>query len=505
MAEKKIVVFVHGWSVSHTNTFGKLPERLINECKSIGIDITVKEIFLSEYISFHDEVRLEDISRAFHFALSKEVSDLVKTLGRFICITHSTGGPVIRDWWNRYYLTQARSGPCPISHLIMLAPANFGSALAQLGKSRLCRIKTFFEGVEPGTGVLDWLELGSPSAWELNTGWIQLKHFGSTKEPTFPFVLSGQTIDRKLFDHLNTYTGELGSDGVVRLTSANLNSTLVKLEQEPPKLQDSKKEPFIARELKLIESIESIPTCFRIVRGKSHSGTTKGIMRSIQSEPGNAKDADFIQSLLACIQVKTMADYKNLQKQFVDENLQVQQDEQVEFEDRLLLPDNYFIHDRFSMVLFRIHDDYGYVVDDYDLILTAGEHNSPDHLPKGFFMDRQKNTRHKGTLTYYFNYDAMCGNDREIVYRGKKLRDPLPGATMLGLKLIPRPSEGFVHYLPCEIKSSKEVMQQFIQPNQTTLVDITLRRIVHEGIFTLRRGIEPRSFKNNPPGDLASE
>ena len=48
-----------------------------------------------------------------------------------------------------------------MSHLIMLAPANYGSALAQLGKQRLSRIKSWFEGVEPGQGVLDWLELGS--------------------------------------------------------------------------------------------------------------------------------------------------------------------------------------------------------------------------------------------------------------------------------------------------------------------------------------------------------
>eukprot|EP01031_Cornospumella_fuschlensis_P043536 gene43536-53229_t len=43
----------------------------------------------------------------------------------------------------------------------MLAPANFGSALAQLGKGRVGRLKAWFSGVEPGQGVLDWLELGS--------------------------------------------------------------------------------------------------------------------------------------------------------------------------------------------------------------------------------------------------------------------------------------------------------------------------------------------------------
>ena len=30
-AQKKLVVFVHGYSVRSTNTYGKLPQRLINE------------------------------------------------------------------------------------------------------------------------------------------------------------------------------------------------------------------------------------------------------------------------------------------------------------------------------------------------------------------------------------------------------------------------------------------------------------------------------------------
>jgi hypothetical protein len=76
-----------------------------------------------------------------------------------------------RELGQRFYAV-SKDRVCPMSHLIMLAPANFGSALAQLGKSRISRLKTWFEGVEPGTGVLDWLELGSPEAWKLNRAWI---------------------------------------------------------------------------------------------------------------------------------------------------------------------------------------------------------------------------------------------------------------------------------------------------------------------------------------------
>ena len=151
------VIFVHGWSVTNTDTYGELPERLRAEAKKHpSIRLSMDHIHLSRYVSFRDEVRLDDLSRWFQAALERNIK--LPDGERFICITHSTGGPVIRDWWQRYYLDTGN--PCPMSHLIMLAPANFGSALAQLGKGRLSDIKSMFQGVEPGTGVLDWLELG---------------------------------------------------------------------------------------------------------------------------------------------------------------------------------------------------------------------------------------------------------------------------------------------------------------------------------------------------------
>ena len=95
-------------------------------------------IYLGKYVSFRDEVRIPDISRAFDAALTAVLKE-AGAKRRFVCITHSTGGPVVRDWLDRSYVQSKRIAECPISHLIMLAPANFGSALAQLGKTRLGR------------------------------------------------------------------------------------------------------------------------------------------------------------------------------------------------------------------------------------------------------------------------------------------------------------------------------------------------------------------------------
>ncbi|MCH7825671.1 MAG: fibro-slime domain-containing protein, partial [Acidobacteria bacterium] len=190
-----IVVFVHGWSVSNIETYGGLPERLQAAAVDEGIDIQVEEIYLGRYISFRDQVQVPDISRAFRTAVADQLSALLAGGKRFVCITHSTGGPVIRDWWHRYYDSVPRSGKCPMSHLVMLAPANFGSALAQLGKGRVGRLKAWSGSVETGQGVLDWLELGSAPSWDLNKSWIVSDGSQISAAGVFPFVLIGQSID----------------------------------------------------------------------------------------------------------------------------------------------------------------------------------------------------------------------------------------------------------------------------------------------------------------------
>ena len=107
---KQIIVFLHGWSVTNTSTYGGLPARLRNEAASRRLDIDVKHVFLGRYISFHDEIQLPDISRAFRNAIEDELRPLLNEGNRFLCIAHSTGGPVVRDWWQRYYNGVTGSG-----------------------------------------------------------------------------------------------------------------------------------------------------------------------------------------------------------------------------------------------------------------------------------------------------------------------------------------------------------------------------------------------------------
>ena len=46
-----LVVFVHGWSVTNTDTYGGLPIALAKNAPA-GVDIKVEHLYLGKYVSF---------------------------------------------------------------------------------------------------------------------------------------------------------------------------------------------------------------------------------------------------------------------------------------------------------------------------------------------------------------------------------------------------------------------------------------------------------------------
>ncbi|MDI1355415.1 MAG: phospholipase [bacterium] len=490
-----ILVFIHGYSVSDLDTYGELPLRLKNEASARGLQIQIENIFLGRYISFSDDVKLEDVAKALEFAVQQQIPKDQ----HFVCITHSTGGPLARLWWHLYYQQTNRS--CAMSHLIMLSPANFGSALAQLGKTRLSRVKSWFNGIEPGQGILNWLELGSSGSWELNKNWILNGEVPEKENKVFSFVITGQSIDRKLYDHVNSYTGEIGSDGVVRVCSANLNSTFIKLQQHAPTFEND-----VARadQLEIAHYQESSASAIRIVKNKSHSGNDMGIMRCVKKETDDHKNDELVQSIFECISVNNRDTYHELSAKFAQETVAVQAELKIETDGGLLNKTRY-IHDRYAMVIFRVTDTEGNAISDFDLLLTAGNNDDPDQLPPGFFADRQRNSLNKNTLTYFFNYDLLIGTAEVKTKEGEVLRKKTEGIDALGLKLIAHPDKGFIRYLPCRIRASKELFQKALQANRTTLIEICLQRIVSDQVFRFEKTPEDKiagDFKDVKPGNV---
>lgn len=486
-----LLVFVHGYSVTNLDTYGGLPQRLLNEAAQRGISARSENIFLGRYISFNDEVRLDDVSRALETAVKEQIPAGTP----FVCITHSTGGPVVRNWWHLFY--RNKTNVCPMSHLIMLAPANHGSSLAQLGKGRLSRVKSWFDGVEPGQNILNWLELGSQDSWDLTLDWIRHGETYLQTQGFFPFVITGQDIDRKLYDHINSYTGESGSDGVVRVASANLNSRYLKLEQKKATTGEDS-----LVQLNVSEFLRAPLTATRIVSGKSHSGDSMGILKSVKPSLDDQASRETVDTIFRCIAIHDVAAYRELALRFEEESRAVQEAGRIEI-DKKLLRKSVYIHDRYCMLIFRIRDSEGLPVPNFDLLLGAGPETDPDLLPRGFFVDRQCNQRDNSVLTYYLNYDLLTGT-AALVKDGEVIRAAEEGIQTLGLILRPRPDTGFVRYAPCSISASEDLLTQVLQANGTTLVDICLQRLVSKEVFRFEATdpvkLANKDFKKTHPG-----
>ncbi|MCP4486661.1 MAG: hypothetical protein GY820_04975 [Gammaproteobacteria bacterium] len=215
------VAILHGWS-DNSDSFRPLVKFL----KKHGYQTV--PLFLGDYISLRNDVNIDDVAKRMEEVVQSRMAKPNNVRDRlndnFDLIVHSTGGLVARRWIANYYANR----PCPVKNLLMLAPANFGSKLAHIGRSMLGRIaKGWRTGFETGEEMLYALELGSRFQWELAGADLLVEAGSSTGTTRFygqdhvrPFVIVGTHPYPGLAEQL---TNENGSDGTVRVAAANLN------------------------------------------------------------------------------------------------------------------------------------------------------------------------------------------------------------------------------------------------------------------------------------------
>lgn len=464
------IVFVHGWSVTNTSTYGALPRRLQQQAATNGIALDIADIWLSEYVSFDDAVTMADLVRAFDHALR----DLHLLSASFACVTHSTGGPVAREWLRAQRDRPGAYSTIRLTHLMMLAPANFGSALAQLGKGTLGKLKAWWDGVEPGQRVLDWLELGSPESLSLNLDHIHGDDVALNGQ--YLFVLTGDRPDRSLYDYINSYTGEDGSDGVVRMASANLNARHVVLVRHAGMAADD-----------LSMHITMAPrSAFKLIPGASHSGTAQGIMAAAPEMT--------IDALLRCLRVVDAASYTQLCDAFDAENAE-RDTHKVELEAAGPFPSRVHIHDPCSLLILRLTDEAGEPLVGSRFLLAAGSPPNPDWMPQGFMLDRQANSRGAHVVSLFLNHALLAGDSRVAhpnVSR-KTLRAAVPAHRPYAASILPADLSGLVHHIPAETSAADDLVDA-LGPHQTTVLDVVLPRQIHEGVFRLTQKLAPEDF-----------
>jgi hypothetical protein len=215
---KNPVLIVHGWS--DTSESFEAVAGFLNEQGFKTVNL-----FLADYLSMEDDVSINDAAKAMEIAVQRQIATgNLKT--PFDLLVHSTGGLVARSWLASYY-TGVAAKKMPVQRLLMLAPANFGSALATIGQTMLGRVvKGWNKGFHTGKLMLDGLELGSPFQWELAMhDLFQLGDSGAGTiygaDLVWPFVLVGSMPYQS---GLRQMVNETGSDGTVRVAAANLNA-----------------------------------------------------------------------------------------------------------------------------------------------------------------------------------------------------------------------------------------------------------------------------------------
>jgi hypothetical protein len=163
-----------------------------------------------------DAVTFDDLARAMSRAWARE--KLPTNPGSVDAVVHSTGGLVIRAWVAKNF----KPDTVPIKNIAMLAPANFGSPLAHKGYSFIGRVVKGWKSekrFETGEKLLKGLELASPYTWDL----AMRDRFGRDDFYGKGRILCTVLVGNSGFNGISAAANEEGSDGTVRVSTANLN------------------------------------------------------------------------------------------------------------------------------------------------------------------------------------------------------------------------------------------------------------------------------------------
>jgi hypothetical protein len=153
---------------------------------------------------------------------------------------HSTGALVVRLWLDLHYARQRAAGRTkprsPVKRLLMFAPANFGSDLAEMGQSFLGKFRsTFFSSnrkpgdfLESGKFVLQGLEPASPFQWDLSSRDLHGEGFFNPElgddNVCYPFVFAAGKAYGGLQARIVKDRKKPGTDGTVRICGTSLNT-----------------------------------------------------------------------------------------------------------------------------------------------------------------------------------------------------------------------------------------------------------------------------------------
>lgn len=419
-------------------------------------------IWLGDYPSMDDDVRIEDVAKRLDVAIKEKLAsgDLDNP---FDMIVHSTGGLIVRSWLAQYF-PEGKSSP--LKRLIMLAPANFGSKLASTGKSMLGRLtKGWDNWFHTGTEMLNALELASPYQW--NLAQHDLFGLGSPiyrEKGVWPFVIMGS---HPYTSAIRRIVNENGSDGTIRVSAANLNVRGITVDFAANE-GDPRLTPWPFRDPSL-----RIP--FAVLPNRSHGSIIDQSAPDTKVAP--LPDGDVGDLILAALRANDFSAYQSLATSWA-----ALTDQTATRND----PDPEYFHQYFQVIV-RVVDDHGNDVTDYFVEFFDRTINGEDEtvlLHRKVIEDVHTNKISPSYRCFFVDYTDLINLYYETDFGGKR-----PTEVVMSLSAAP-PGKN-VQYFEDSAKGalgqivvhSKDGAKGFFTPNQTHLVKIIIPRNPHSNVF----------------------
>lgn len=497
------ILLLHGYSSESSGTsaaairriYGTLPDELE---RRLGASVT--PLNLSRFVTLEDGVTLDDLARAMDSALREQFPRLVGKPGSLNIVTHSTGALVARSWLLRH---SPAPGPC--ARLVHLAGAFFGSGWAHLGGGQLARWgRLIFQGgTESGVQLLRALELGCPETLDLQLAlaepgkrlWRDLR----VREA----CLAGTQTELAWLPVPIKYIKEDGADGVLRVPAANPN--FVRARVTPTRAatelsfaavqhmnqpggravrSDAAPAALLHRLTLNLPGERDRPLVpMTIPFQTAHSGSEMGIVSGARNRDevlGPLVDA------LTC--ATDDAAWAALAQRFDDQTRATLQRAAKELGRGVLdFFDPREQYDQHAMLVFRLRDQDGRPVEQFDVYLDSGDAESPDTGPpmSTLFEDNHKPQDWPGMIVFYLRclkFDPNAGAPGS----GGGWVDRLAqlGACHMHITAM-EPRTDRVAYLPLRLKLGPANLRRLIQPGRTTIVDVTMQRVVAGELFRI--------------------
>lgn len=466
------VVIVHGWSDT-SRSFHELAAFL----GAHGFE--AKELWLGDYISMDDDVRVADVGKRM-----AEVIDAMTASGElnasFDVIVHSTGALVAREWLTTRYRGAADS--CPMKRLVMLAPANYGSKLAAMGKSFLGRVvKGYDNWFHTGASMLNDLELASPYQWELAQrdivvapGGDSARYYGSDR--VWPFVIVGTHPYAGLFRQI---VNEDGGDGTVRACAANLNAQGVTIDFTRSE-NDAVFSTWDSR-LECEVPLAVLPTRTHgsiVDPDRAHEDNRESIA---ETDAEKAQLGVLILQALRCGDFKAYRDIQGEWDAITEQTANRRSDPGA---------DSATIFHQYMQANFYVVDDHGRPVDDYFLEFLSDTPESYTeanvYLHAHVIEDVSVNSRVAASRNVYFDRtDLMEGYYRRLPAGAEpvlclSISAAAPGAN---IRYFKRESEGAKGQVPVHMEH--DATKRWLKRNSTHFVQILIPRMPGRNVFKL--------------------